>query len=134
MTTSTDLGHQSSSSTTLAKGTVHSRRFSSDIKAPIHCKPNGRPLAAYPAGREIAGIPAWVQGKFISGLPVLLMPLGAGPGAEGQIHKSIPDCAMRVCNSVLSLGGLARKAGISSALASRPSRSAEAVRGRYNGS
>src|SRR5947209_6225434 len=119
---------------TLANKDAHSMRDSSAIYAPTHCKPNGRPLAVRPAGREIAGMPAWVQGKFISGLPVLLMPLGAGPGAEGQIHKSIPDCAMRVCNSVLSLGGLARKAGISSALTSRPSRSAEAVRGRYNGS
>ena len=37
---------------------------------PINCNPKGKPFAAQSAGSVITGMPAWVQGRFITGSPV----------------------------------------------------------------
>src|SRR4029434_1317114 len=51
----------------------------------------GRPDAAMPLGREIAGTPALLQGAQKEPSPVEPSPAGAGPGAVGDSNASCPS-------------------------------------------
>lgn len=64
----------------------------------MNCSPSGSPFSR-PAGNVMAGIPACVHGRFMAGLPVLPMPSGATPGAEGVTHRSMPSSRI-VCSSL----------------------------------
>src|SRR3954466_9565245 len=81
-----------------AIGLAHARSRSSAIAGAITCKPRGRPFLALPAGSVRAGMPACVQGRFMSVLPVEVMPSGAGPMAVGQIQRSTPSRFINVSN------------------------------------
>ena len=50
---------------------------SSSPNLPTICSPWGSPALSRPQGIETVGMPVWVQGRFMIGLPVLLRPLGA---------------------------------------------------------
>ena len=77
-----------------------------------------------------AGMPAWVHGKFMLGSPVAWMPLGAGPGAGGQIHRSMPASAICACNWSRTRPQLVRKSSSSSSLTPWPISMISRVRAR----
>src|SRR3990172_4806985 len=75
---------------------AQAKRRSSSYQRDTSWTPRGRPSGSSPKGRLIAGNPAWVQGRFMIGSPVLSRPSGAGPTVDGAIHKSIAASSIAV--------------------------------------